>query len=98
MRFAGEHHAAGDHSSGRPFDEARRGEDQPRTLAIRIHSHGSGARNRRFREKRRYRRFSLRLSGSEGSMMQVGIYGGAGHTAKMVAAELRERGFAPVLG
>ena len=30
--------------------------------------------------------------------MQVGIYGGAGHTAKMVAAELRERGFAPVLG
>ena len=30
--------------------------------------------------------------------MQVGIYGGAGHTAKMVAAELRDRGFAPVLG
>lgn len=29
---------------------------------------------------------------------QIGIYGGAGHTAKMVAAELRDRGFAPVLG
>ena len=29
---------------------------------------------------------------------QVGIYGGAGHTAKMVAAELRDRGFVPILG
>ncbi|MBR1145699.1 saccharopine dehydrogenase NADP-binding domain-containing protein [Bradyrhizobium sp. AUGA SZCCT0431] len=29
---------------------------------------------------------------------QIGIYGGAGHTAKMVAAELRDRGFVPVLG
>jgi short subunit dehydrogenase-like uncharacterized protein len=30
--------------------------------------------------------------------MRIGIYGGAGHTAKMVAAELRDRGFEPVLG